>query len=508
MSDRHESSEVNTKDIRDVREQADRDAAAELQTFGYRQQLKRSMGAFSSFAISFSLISITTGIFANFGHGIRQAGPAVIWSWSIAVVGQLLVALVIADLATRIPLSGYGYQWASRLVSPHYGFFVGWLLTLQWLTGFPGICKTLADYLHGFVHPDCTAGGHSVWLMIGIISAIAVIHLLGIRLAALVNDVGVIAEIVGAAVVTLALLVLYGFSRPDGFAFLLDSTNYQTAQPADFKAFAFSLLLGAWCLTGFEAAADLAEETHQPRSVVPRAIITSELASGIGGFLMLAAFVLAIGDLRSVQAIDDAPLLAIIQQRLGDWLTPAVMLVLFASIFACGVASLAATTRLLFALARDNMLPGSGFLKQVHPVHQTPRNVILLVWIVIILVVLGLSYFDQLNAITSISAVTGYLGYGGIVVSALFAPQSKSLEGGFSLGRLRVPIAIAAFAWTMGVVIALLIPNSGDAQTVSSQTTGIVTAGGILAGVLLYALYTFSRIRAGTAGPPPAMSTN
>ncbi|MBL9123748.1 MAG: amino acid permease [Planctomycetaceae bacterium] len=484
------------------RDELDRRAAAELETFGYRQQLQRTMGAFSSFALSFSLISITTGIFANFGHGIRQAGPAVIWSWSLAVVGQLLVALVIADLATRIPLSGYGYQWASRLVSPHYGFFVGWLLTLQWLTGFPGICKTLADYLHGFVHPGCTVTGHSLGLVVVIISAIAIIHLWGIRLAALVNDVGVIAEIVGAAVVTLALLLLYGFSRPDGFSFLLDSTNYATGQPADAKAFAFSLLLGAWCLTGFEAAADLAEETHQPRDVVPKAIIMSELSSGIGGFLMLAAFILAIGDLRSVQAIGDAPLLTIIQQRLGTWITPAVMLVLFASIFACGVASLAATTRLLFALARDNMLPGSSVLKQVHAVHQTPRNVILLVWVVIVLLVLGLSYFEQLNAITSISAVTGYLGYAGIVVSALFAPARSGVSGGFGLGRWRVPVAIAALAWTLGVVVALLMPNTGDAQTVSTATTARVTAGGIGLGLLLYVGYGWRRIRNGTAGPP------
>lgn len=505
MTDRNPEFDDSPATPPSPRDQADQIAAAELQSFGYKQQLQRSMGGFSSFAISFSLISITTGIFANFGHGIREAGPAVIWSWSVAVLGQLLVALVIADLATRIPLSGYGYQWASRLVSPHYGFFVGWVLMLQWLTGFPGICKTLADNMHQFIHPHCDVGGHSMWLLVGTISAIAIIHLWGIRLAAMVNDIGVIAEIAGAAVVTVVLLAMYGFSRPDGLAFLFDSTNFKTGQPATFQAFAFSLLLGAWCLTGFEAAADLAEETHQPRSVVPRAIITSELASGVGGFLMLAAFILAIDNLHSVQASGDAPLLSIIQSRLGTWLTPAVMLVLFVSIFACGVASLAATTRLLFALARDNMLPGSGFLKQVHPVHQTPRNVIVVVWIANILVVLGLSYLEQLNTITSISAVTGYLGYGGIVVSALFAPTAPAMQGGFGLGRLRVPIAIAAFAWTMGVVVALLLPNSGDEQTVSSQATALATAGGILAGVLLYGGYAWQRIRAGTAGPPPAV---
>lgn len=484
------------------RDAADRQAAAELTTFGYRQQLQRSMGAFSSFAISFSLISITTGIFANFGHGLRQAGPAVIWTWTVAVVGQLLVALVIADLATRIPLSGYGYQWASRLVSPHYGFFVAWLLMLQWLTGFPGICKSLADNMHSFISNTWNVEVSAVGILIASISMIAVIHLWGIKLAALVNDVGVIAEIAGAAIVTIVLLALYGLSRPEGLAFLFNSTNYTTGQPADFKALALSLLLGAWCLTGFEAAADLAEETHQPRSVVPRAVISSELSSGIGGFLMLAAFILAIGDLRSVQAIHTAPLTQIVSDRLGRGLTPAVMLVLFISIFACGVASLAATTRLLFALARDNMIPGSAFLKKVHPVHQTPRNVILVVWLLSILVVVGLHYVKQLDTITAIATVTGYLGYGGIVVSALFAPAQGDIESGFQLGRLRVPISLAAFAWTMMVVVALLLPND-DSGGVGSATTALATAAGILAGVVLYAGYAWKRIRAGVAGPPP-----
>lgn len=117
----------------------------ELRRLGYKQSLRRTMGAFSSFALAFSLISINTGIFANFQTGIQQVGPAVVWSWLIVLAGQTLVALVLAELVTQYPVSGYGYQWTSRLLNPRYGFFVGWLLLLQFLTGFPGVCATLAD---------------------------------------------------------------------------------------------------------------------------------------------------------------------------------------------------------------------------------------------------------------------------------------------------------------------------------------------------------------------------
>jgi len=93
--------------------------------FGYRQELRRTLRAFSVFSVAFSIISITTGIFLNFSFGISELGPVSIWTWPIAAVGQTLVSLVLAELATRIPLAGANYQWGARLIGPTYGWFVG-----------------------------------------------------------------------------------------------------------------------------------------------------------------------------------------------------------------------------------------------------------------------------------------------------------------------------------------------------------------------------------------------
>src|SRR5262249_40619293 len=103
-------------DVNSAWQESDRADAAELRRLAYLQQLKRTLGGFTSFAVSFSIISITTGISANFGSAYGLVGPAVVWSWWIAVAGQILVALVLAELAVHFPLSGYGYQWAARLV--------------------------------------------------------------------------------------------------------------------------------------------------------------------------------------------------------------------------------------------------------------------------------------------------------------------------------------------------------------------------------------------------------
>src|SRR6266446_9298270 len=98
-----------------------------LQRFGYRQEFRRELKRFTSFAVVFSFISITTGIFTTYGSVLNWGGPLGVWTWPIVVLGQGVVALVYSALASRIPLAGYSYQWASRLATPMVGWLLGWL---------------------------------------------------------------------------------------------------------------------------------------------------------------------------------------------------------------------------------------------------------------------------------------------------------------------------------------------------------------------------------------------
>ena len=84
-----------------------------LTQFGYKQELKRTLKLFSMFAISFSVISVTTGIFTNFAFATSEFGAASIWLWPVAALGALVLSFVLAELASRIPLAGYSYQWAA-----------------------------------------------------------------------------------------------------------------------------------------------------------------------------------------------------------------------------------------------------------------------------------------------------------------------------------------------------------------------------------------------------------
>ena len=468
---------------------------AELARYGYAQQLRRSMGAFSSFAIAFSLISITTGIFANFTFGFRQVGPAVIWSWSIVAAGQFLVALVLADLSTRIPLSGYGYQWSTRLVNPHYGYFVGWLLLMQFLTGFPGVCHALAAAFCSWTLDVQAAAEWTPWVAFAIVSVTALLHLFGIRLVSLVNDVGVVAEIGASIALTALLLILYFWHGEHNLNYLLEHGSPMNSAGAGISAFALSMLMGAWCLTGFEAAADLAEETHRPKHVVPRVILTAEVSSAVCGFLLLAGLILAIDDPAGAGQHENL-VVAVLVDKLGSAWMQLVMLVVLVSIFACGVASMAAATRIVFSLARDNMLPCSATLKGVHRRWQTPAGAILLVWLVSTAVLLG---FRRLEIINSISATAGFLGYAGIVWASF---RARGHASGFSLGIFQTPVRVAALLWTILVVAALTIPNADPTPGAISHLPAKSTLAASAIGGTIYFLVVRRRIVQGRAGPP------
>lgn len=98
-----------------------------VRSSGYAPELKRTLGPFQTFAISFAFISVLVAIFATYGAVLQSSGPVGVWLWILAAVGQTLVALVVAQFAARIALSGSPYQWASRLANPKVGWWFGWL---------------------------------------------------------------------------------------------------------------------------------------------------------------------------------------------------------------------------------------------------------------------------------------------------------------------------------------------------------------------------------------------
>src|SRR6266550_2465864 len=121
---------------------AERDAA-DLETFGYKQELRRSLGLFSSFATAFSYISPSTGIFTLFYLALGTTGGVMFWTWPIVALGQLFVALNWAELSSHYPVAGSVFQWTKYLSGRSYAWFTGWIYMFAGVITVAAVVATL-----------------------------------------------------------------------------------------------------------------------------------------------------------------------------------------------------------------------------------------------------------------------------------------------------------------------------------------------------------------------------
>jgi amino acid transporter len=470
--------------------------AAIVERAGYTPELRRSLRFFSMFAIAFSIISITTGIFLNYAFGLTYWGPASIWTWPIVGVGNLMIALVVAELGTRIPLAGYAYQWSARLVNPTYGWFVGFAGLLYMAVGGGAIMLGVASPLLLSEFNDTTPSPHLV-LSVAIILMLlpVVINIISIQVAARVNNIAVFTEIVGTVVFGVLLLVLWGVhAKPTPYgASILTNTTSALHNPT-WYAFALAGLLGAFTLVGFELAADMSEDAVSPRHSVPRGVIWAVAGSAVLGMIALIGFTLAIPDLKTVES-SPLPLLVIAGYWLPSWLVKVFVAFVIFSMFAILVVGSGAQARLVYSMARDNMLPFSGWLRKINRRSQTPI-VALLVFAVIDLGVLVYGYLQTsaFGTLVGATAIIPYIIYFLITVAyAVKRRATDAIPGTFTLGRWAWPVIGFVLAYTVLIMLVLALPAPfHGADRV------------LLYGAILAALWYFGgliwRLRRGTAG--------
>jgi amino acid transporter len=445
-----------------------------LEHFGYRQELKRSLGYFSSFALSFSVICMTSGLFADYGDGLRAGGPAFVWSWLIVGAGQFLVAMVFAGLARQIPLSGYAYQWTRSLAGDRLAFWAGWIMIVQFITGMAGVAYALASYLVPFFGFSDSSRNVVIATTLTLVTA-ALINHYGIKLASLVNDVSVIAEILGTVVIGFLLLgiALVRHTHPVSFLF---TYPHQPTFGAYLGAFLTASLMSVWTLGGFEAAANVAEETQLPQKRIPTAIIWSEILAVLFGLLVLIGFTLAVPSV-DVASHDPTPLLYIIGSYFPRYVVGAALLLVSVAIFASVLANLTTITRLIWAMARDGKVPASRWLSKVST-HKVPVNAI---WVVIPITAVFTFWAQVEVVIIAICTFAMYVTYGLVVGACLWgnAPAQQAIDGR-APQRVSRKLCAAALTWIIGIIALLLymtaISMSHRALVITAGLIGIAAA--------------------------------
>jgi urea carboxylase system permease len=457
--------------------------SSDLARFGYKQELKRSMGSFSSFAAGFSYISILTGLFQTFYLGYAAGGPLFFWSWPIVLCGQFLVALCFAELAAEFPLSGGVYQWAKYVGSHALGWITGWIylaclittlaaVALALETSLPQISTSLQ--LVGTVHNIHDVALNAVVLGCILIAISTVINSMGIRLLATINNIGVFAELAGI-IILIILLALHAVRNP--LAAVVFAEGNSSVNDAG-STFGMNTLLAACALTagyvlyGYDTAGSLAEETHDPRKRAPRAILQALSAAGIAGLLVLLLSLMAVQNLYAPElgsAKGGLPLL--IKTVLGEPLGKLFLCDVIFSIFVCALAVHSGVVRLMFAMSRDNQLPFSGTLGAVSPKTHTPIMASIVCGIGAVLILVANVRFPKvIELVTSIAILWANLAYF-IVVTAMLIKRLKTSgekitpTDRFTLGKWGLPVNVLAVCWGFFMVVNVAWPRTATYGT-------------------------------------------
>ena len=462
----------------------------EVEAFGYQQVFQRSIKSFSSFAIGFSFISITSGIFTTFAFLLATSGPRGIWMWIVASVGQLLVTLIYAQMAGRIPLAGQSYQWASRLSNPRIGWAFGWLSY-----AFLAIVVVAVNY--GFISQAfmplfniAPSTSTTQWLVViaGVIEAGVII--LSTRLTSSINAAAVVTEVVGIVGLTIVLLVAAAISGK-GSVHNLTSTGIINPHAGYYSyngPFILALLLGAYTIVGFEAAANLSEETDEPRKVVPKAMIRATALSGIIGMFFLIALAVAMPSVKAISG-SATPVTAIMNAQLGSVVERIFLVFAVVSLFANALIVMLSGSRMVFAMSRDRRFPGFQLFGRVNPRTRTPiwAPLLILAGQIVIVFVAG-GNADSLATLFTAGTILPALIYLATVV--LFMAVRNHLHdvpGVFGLGRWQVPVAVASIVWLLFELSVLLLPSMFWS---SVKLVGVFLVAGI---IIFGAFMVFSR---------------
>jgi urea carboxylase system permease len=448
----------------------------ELASFGYKQELDRSLGAFSSFAAGFSYISILTGVTALFGFGYLNAGPGVWWTWPVVISGQILVALCFMEMAAQYPIAGSVYQWSKQLTTGFSAWMVGWIyivgaivtiaaVAVDWQVVLPQITTGLQFVGHASdAGTTITPGGAQNALLLGgiLVCITTLINMLGVKLMARINNIGVTAELCGSSI----LIILLLFHLHHSPAVIAHSYGYGAGHPwGFFGALLVGGLLSAYVMYGFDTAGTLAEETNDPRRHAPPAIIRAIAAAAtIGGLVIL----LAIMSNKNIadKNIGLLGLPYVMKKAFGNTTGNVFLADCGLAIFVCCLAVQTATIRMMFSMARDNQLPFGSAVARVSGLRKVPVVPALVTGILTLaLLAINVSNQSAFYVLTSLAIIMFYLAYLGVTLPMLV----RRIRGTwprpdhgpyFSLGRWGMLVNVAAVAYGVLVTINIAWPRN------------------------------------------------
>ncbi len=444
-------------------DQHERDAA-DLAKFGYKQELKRTLGVFSSFAVAFSYISPSTGIFTLFYLALTIGG-FMFWTWPVVVFGQLMIALNWAEMSSHYPVAGSVYQWTKYVSGRTYAWFTGWIYLFAGIITVSAVCATLPIALLPALNSmfgtnfNNTLGSHAQLLVAVVtLAIITVLNIYGVRLVAIVNNTGVVFEILGMVVFAFVMAL---FHNHQGVGVIFHSQGLTL----NGSTFLTAMFMSLFVVYGFDTAGTLAEETRNPRVEAPKAIIGSIVgALIIGGIFIWGTLMAVPGGAAGMKEAGEGLATGaqtVIEANFSAAFATVYLLVVSAAIFVCCMSIMTSTVRLCFGMARDDQLPGSKVLSRVSPTLHTP------IWSCIAVALIAAIPFIQFAGATVVAVsatamiyVSYFLGNAAILRARLRGwPKQRAP---FSLGRWGMVVNVLGLLWGGAMLVNFLWFSTGD----------------------------------------------
>src|SRR5215468_2195615 len=459
---------------------ADQHDSADLAQFGYKQELKRSLGLGSSFAVAFSYISPSTGIFTLFALGLTTLGGVLIWTWPVVALGQFIIALNFAEVTSHYPIAGSVFQWTKYLARRGYAWFTGWMYLFAGILTVTAVVATIPIALIPTIDGLPSLVGAKEWtiqptlhteLVMALITlvVITILNIYGVRLVSIINNTGVVFEILGMFVFALILAI---FHNHQGVHVITNSGGL----PVTPSIFLAGMFMSLFVIYGFDTASTLSEETRDPRRAAPKAVLYSVVGAFIiGGVFLLGTLVAIPGSLHGAMAANGGLGLGpadIIEANFSTGFATVYLLVVSAAIFVCCLSIMASTIRLCFGMSRDNALPISKPLSRVSPSLHTP------IWTCIVVALLAAVPFIQYSGVAIIAiAATGmiYMSYFLCNIAILRARAGgwPRTSAPFRLGRWGMAINILGLIYGGAMLVNFAWPRVAS-NPKPNQTAGLL----------------------------------
>jgi amino acid transporter len=460
-----------------LQEQTHQADVSDLARFGYKQELRRALGVYSSFAVAFSYISPSTGIWLLFvGVGLALGGPFFFWSWPIVALGQFIIALNFAEVSSHFPVAGSVYQWTKYLSNRTYSWFTGWIYLFAGVitvsavdTTVPFVLSPLLNNL-GISIPNNAQS--QVLIAALVLVSTTLLSIFGVRLVALVNNTGVVFEILGMVVFALVLLIFY---HHQSGTVVFDASYLSAGGANPMGTFFAAMFMALFVIYGFDTASTLAEETKNPRREAPRAVLASVIGAFIIGAIFLYAAIVAIPDMPKFVAAAGAGTIVspadLFKLVLPLWLDDVYLIIVLAAVYVCCLAIQTSTIRLAFGMARDGKLPFGRLYNNVSPTLHTPIGTC-----IVIGALAAVPFIYYAGASTIAIAATGliYVSYllGNIAILLARRKGWPKENAPFKLGSWGVIVNVLALVWGGSMIINFLWPRG---LSIGNQNPAIST---------------------------------